>query len=232
MKPNIKINKHIGIKNVRIYGLKASKIASGYPMTIGEPKDFEDIKPKDNKIIEKIDHRCDILSGCDTGEGDDNFLKGIIVQFDLRYNSFFTPQLQRYNFTDIVSSQSKMHKLTRIQGIKNSCNSYVADKICQEIDKLINLYNTWTDTENPAFILFFGEPRTFRTKRQLFYCILSNLPQGFEQWMRVSTNYLQLKTIYKQRKKHRLYDWEDFCEFIELLPESNLIISNYAKRKQ
>lgn len=225
MKLSININKHIGIKNVNIYGLKQSKIASGYPMTIGEPEDI-----KKNNITENSENRCCNLAKAEVGTGHNNYLKGIIVQFDLRYNSFFTPQLQRYNFIDIVSSQSKMHRLTRIKNVKNSCNSYVSEKICQEIDKLINLYNTWTDTTIPARISFFGEPMIFRSKRQLFYCIMSNLPHGFEQWMRISTNYLQLKTIYNQRKTHLLYDWEDFCEFIGLLPESNLIIDRHKKK--
>lgn len=34
----------------------------------------------------------------------------------------------------------------------------------------------------------------------------------------MSTNYRQLKTIYHQRKKHRLPEWRSFCEWIETLP--------------
>lgn len=43
-------------------------------------------------------------------------------------------------------------------------------------------------------------------------------------WMGISTNYLQLKTIYSQRKSHKLKnDWGYFCDFIETLPLSELI---------
>ena len=49
--------------------------------------------------------------------------------------------------------------------------------------------------------------------------IVSNCPYGIELFMRCTTNYLQLKTIYKQRKKHKLKeDWGAFCEWIEQLP--------------
>lgn len=42
---------------------------------------------------------------------------------------------------------------------------------------------------------------------------------GFEMWMTISTNYLQLKTIYSQRKNHKLKeDWGAFCKWCEELP--------------
>ena len=52
----------------------------------------------------------------------------------------------------------------------------------------------------------------------LFCEIISNLPSGYLKWMRISTNYLQLKTIYNQRKNHKLIEWKEFCEWIKTLP--------------
>jgi len=37
--------------------------------------------------------------------------------------------------------------------------------------------------------------------------------------MRITTNYLQLKTIYRQRKNHKLPEWRIFCDWILSLPE-------------
>ena len=49
--------------------------------------------------------------------------------------------------------------------------------------------------------------------------VLSNTPLGLELFMRVSTNYKQLQTIYYQRKNHRLKEeWGAFIKFIEELP--------------
>ena len=102
------------IKNVQIYGLEESIIRSGYPMQVGEP----DSLPIDLKLCErieyfdKVDKRAKKLAKVPSGSGHDNFLKGIIIQFDLQYPEYFSPQLQRYNWIDIVSSQSKMHRIT------------------------------------------------------------------------------------------------------------------------
>lgn len=37
----------------------------------------------------------------------------------------------------------------------------------------------------------------------------------------------QLKTIYQQRKNHRLPEWRSFCEWIEELPHSEFITGKF-----
>lgn len=50
-----------------------------------------------------------------------------------------------------------------------------------------------------------------------------NLPEGFEQTRIIDFNYQALRRIYKQRKKHRLPEWQAFCDKLEELPFSELI---------
>lgn len=209
------------IKNVKVYGLNESIIRSGYPMKIGEPEDLNDesielrIAPSSDSV-----NRSKRLADTPIGSGHSNYLKGIIVQFDLKYPQYVTPQLQRYNWIDIISSQSKMHKLTSIKDISPYCNKYVSKVICDEVNRLISMYN-----DEQKF-----KPKTYRElkisndiKKELFHRIISSLPMGYELWMGISTNYLQLKTIYKQRKTHKLEDWGLFCDWVESLPMSELI---------
>jgi len=59
-------------------------------------------------------------------------------------------------------------------------------------------------------------------KRKYLEILYSN-PAGFKITARMTTNYRQLKTIYLQRKNHRLPEWRVFCEWIETLPYSELI---------
>ena len=55
--------------------------------------------------------------------------------------------------------------------------------------------------------------------------LLSNYPLGIELFMRISTNYKQLQTIYFQRRHHKLQeDWGAFCEMIESLPFAHQLI--------
>ena len=49
------------------------------------------------------------------------------------------------------------------------------------------------------------------------------VPSGMELTARMTTNYRQLKTIYRQRKDHRLPEWREFCRWLETLPHSEWI---------
>lgn len=201
------------IKNTEVYGLEESIIRSGFPMMVGTIKDKEE-HDFANVLTEGGVTRAGNLGRCKPGSGHDNFLKGIIVQFDIKYPQYFTPQLQRYNWIDIISSQSKMHRLTSNQLSEDNCSKWVLPDIAGFVNCLIEFYNN----DNLVY------PFTYLNldvscKYDLFMTIVSNLPMGYEMWMGVSTNYLQLKTIYNQRKNHKLKDdWGYFCKWVEELP--------------
>ena len=47
---------------------------------------------------------------------------------------------------------------------------------------------------------------------------------GFHKWMAINTNYLQLKTIYFQRRGHKLSEWKTFCDWIKQLPGFKFLV--------
>jgi hypothetical protein len=113
-----------------------------------------------------------------------------------------------------------------------ACNKYVPQVFIDEMKKLVDRYKSIKDCTEyyPVhFELRDGLKLLARTKKEALYyafmqCI-SACPQGIELFMRCSTNYEQLATIYKQRKKHKLKeDWGAFCDFIESLPFSDELI--------
>ena len=211
------------IKNINIYGLEESIIRSGYPMQIEEPENISNCPEFDYDRPNRI-KRVEKLSKSPMGSGHDNFLKGIMVQFDLKYPQYFTPQLQRYHWIDIISSQSKMHKLTSVDNIEEHCNRFVINSIIDEINRMIEDYNTFDFNDTQLNYLDNTQCEyNINSKAELFQYIISNLPMGYEMWMGISTNYLQLKTIYNQRKNHKLNEWKEFCQWIETLPMSYLI---------
>ncbi len=196
--------------NSRVYGLEESVLAGGYPMRADEIGEWTE---EELQLTEKDIKRAVKLGSVPTGTGHDNFLKGIIVQFDVRYPNYWTPQFQRYSFHDIVSSNSKMHRLTKME-IKDCCNKYVDDVVIENLQKWVDIFNTF----EPGMTEVEVEGTTY-SKYEAFMKVISNCPLGFEQTMRVTSNYLQLKTIYLQRKHHKLKeDWGNFCEWCESLP--------------
>ena len=145
------------------------------------------------------------MANSPAGSGHQTFLSGIRVSFDLIYPNYISPELQRYHWVDIVTSSSKMHRLVKMD-MDKCFNKYVTQESIEQMKELVELYNNAPTYEN-------------------FMLLVSNCPQGIELFMRVSTNYLQLRTIYKQRKNHKLReDWGAFCNWIETLPYAKELI--------
>ena len=61
-----------------------------------------------------------------------------------------------------------------------------------------------------------------RLKTMYLELLYSN-PAGFKITAKMTTNYRQLKTIYAQRRHHRLPEWQAFCDWVLTLPHSELI---------
>lgn len=190
------------ISNVNVYGLEQSIRVAKYPKSV-------DINNLDSELTKGIKS----CANCNTGEGHDNFLKGIIVQFDLTFSNKAWVELQRYHFIDFVSSQSTMHKITKFN-LQEQCNRYVDNRIIDIVKAKINEYNRLQSLN-----LSQGVSKERQTMLdELYLEILYNVPAGFELTAGMTTNYQQLKTIYQQRRHHRLPDWQMFCDWCETLP--------------
>lgn len=219
------------IKDTKVYGLEESIIASGYAMTT-EPYKYQ--REKDQNFSNHL-KRAIKLANCGGGSGHSNFRTGIIVQFDVKYPQYISPEMQRYHFLQIITSQSKMHRLLKMD-LYEMCNKYVSQEIIDVVNQLITNYNLIADekpgrdyTAIPLIVeLRNGEKVECYSKEEALYTIwmqiLSNCPLGLEMWMRVSLNYEQLATIYKQRRHHKLKEWHIFCDWIETLPYTKELI--------
>lgn len=208
------------IQNVKIYDLRESVIACRNAMRLTPPEYTQE-------EFEQSLERAKKLASTKTCSGHQTFLSGIRVSFDLIYPNYISPELQRYHWVDIVTSSSKMHKLMEMD-LDMCCNKYVTQESIDGMRKHIDRYKRIKKDdkiEGAIFELRDGNVIIACDREEALYygfmmCI-SNCPQGIELFMRISTNYLQLKNIYHQRKHHKLKeDWVDgFCvDFIEQLP--------------
>lgn len=179
------------ITNVNVYGLENAIKCSKYPMSV-------DISTLNTDITNTVKK----LGNAQKGSGHDNFLKGIIVQFDLTMTPKMSVELERYHFIDFISSQSTMHRITKFN-LDKAYIEYVDKRIIDIMKDKVTQYNNETNKEK---------------KEKLYLEILYSNPCGFKLTAGMTTNYQQLKTIYAQRKNHRLPEWRTFCDWIETLP--------------
>ena len=183
------------ISNVQVYGLEESSKRSKYP-----------ISTDTSSCTTELTKTTYSLGRASVGSGHDNWLNGVIVQFDLTFTNKAWVEAERYHFLDFVSSQSTMHRITKFD-LDKAYIEYTDPRMIEIMQQLVNQYNADPTPDNYLKVLY------------------SN-PAGFKITAGMTTNYRQLKTIYYQRKNHRLPEWRVFSEWITTLPMFKALILN------
>jgi len=172
-----------------IYDLQESIVASGYPM-LSEYVNNLDTTAKESDIA-----RAMRLASKSPVSGHANFLKGILVSTDIVASVKWWIQADRYSHFHIVSSMSTMHRAL----------SMPIDTVCKNMPKdLLDILKR--------------EKERCKNDEITLEEFVRLLPAGLEYGARVTTNYMQLRIMYAQRKNHRLTEWRTFCAWCETLP--------------
>lgn len=239
--------REFGILNLKISGVEETFRASSLPMSIKSvsPNNTEDPFVEalmDNIIIDSIylnqskelvilnddgdiihkrkvqDKVMGILANAKPASGEDCFLKGIEVSFDICYPIYFSPEFQRYHFSDIISSQSSMHKLTSLD-LDTAFMDGVEKDTINLIKDMIIVYNNMSRVKKDAKIV--GVPVTLKVYAskvngvyKLFVCdsnkdIIDNLKSKDLDY---TINIVNEEDIKKSDVK--FYDEKEFFEII------------------
>ena len=202
------------VSAVQVYGLYESVKGSKYPMAVDLAK-----------VNDEVTERTKKLANAKTGSGHDNFLNGIVVQFDLTFTNKAWVEAERYHFLDFISSQSTMHRITKFD-LDKAYISYVDERIIEIMKEKVKSYNELQEDIKRLQEEGKDTSTLNDVAKNQYHEILYSNPAGFKLTARMTTNYRQLKTIYFQRKDHRLPEWRAFCKWIETLPHAEFIIGS------
>lgn len=207
------------ITNVEVHGLESSIFGSGYPMMDRAPTEQEfqeqteiiksciSLQDWTNPHIKRAIKLANLKRG-----GEDQFLTGITVNFDLTISNKAWVEAERYTFLNFVSSMSCMHRASLFK-IGDCCNEFVSETEIAEAERLQEVYNSIDGVQYPD------------EKKEAYLDLLYNIPSGFELMARMTTNYRCMKNMYAQRRRHRLPDWHVICDWIETLPMADMLIT-------
>lgn len=188
------------VENYKIMNFWESLLYSGLPMM--SKYDEKWIKSELANLSDDLNYyhnphykRACRLAKTAVGSGHNNFLSGIMVSLTITATVKWWEQFQRYHFKQIVSSMSTMHRIRQMMDEGTIKFNPKTDK--SVIEKFMELVKDESVTDE-----------------QLAY----SCPMGIELTAHVTTNYLQLRTMWEQRHNHRLEEWREFCMFIGYLP--------------
>lgn len=210
----------IKIENVEVVGLEHAirgmrnpknswdKIDSGYYNQCDECGSLNDytVGANDHKLMS------DLAMG---GPVHAKYRRMIVVYADITCHHTWWAEFDTYKVGTVRNSCSKMHKIHvkefvpedfSHEGI-DECGgrtSEVFDIVWQELERLRKLFN---ETQ----------------EKKYWRAIIELLPMGFNIKATVMVNYEVLTNIYRWRDGHKLFEWSEFCRWIDSLPYSDII---------
>ncbi|KNF08535.1 hypothetical protein CLPU_6c00210 [Gottschalkia purinilytica] len=134
-------------------------------------------------------------------------LRLIQVWFDLEAPRYFWQEFDTYRNVEKISC-STMNKLFERE-------LTIEDFELKDIEdsKLLDVLQITIDEINDLRYIYKKSPDDDYLRRAKILLL-----ESFIQKRTINTNYQQLLNIYRQRKNHRLLQWQEFCEWIEELP--------------
>ena len=147
------------------------------------------------------------------------FMRMITVYLDITAPLYWWKEFDTYKVGTVANSCSTMHKIADKEfTMEDFSVEHLNDDRSAEVSNL-----EWF--EYLIIHLNRDRRRFIETKdKQYWWQMIQLLPSSYNQKRTVMLNYEVLANIYKSRRNHKLDEWHTFCDWIESLPYSELII--------
>lgn len=158
------------------------------------------------------------------------FLRMIPVYVDITCPLYFEKEFSTYKIGTVANSCSTMHK---IHAKEFTFDDFSIEQLLGREDKPFTVSVSSDGTRLSPLGLMLDiidmlngcRAKYLETKdKKYWWQMIQLLPSSYNQRRTVFLNYEVLANIYKSRKNHKLDEWRDFCNWIESLPCSELII--------
>lgn len=211
------------VTNIKSYGWEAAMRGMRNPMNSWDKGDTEfyidgmpKIGPNDMKLATNL-----IKAGPEHGK----WARQVFVSMDITAPLQWWKELDTYKVGTTANSQSTMHKLAA-NPITIDCfetDDMVADLELYDLNPNKDIQAIWTEIIQVCEDLrqkynLTGDIRCWKELIRL-------LPEGYLQTRTWTANYAVLRTIYHQRKNHKLTEWQTFLdEVVNNLPQGKEFI--------
>lgn len=190
----------IKIENVDTYGWKAAIRGMRNPLASWDKSDStsDGIGPADLKLMRQL-----AKAGTDHAK----YLRFIHVSMDITAPLYWWKEFDTYRVGVEKNSCSTMHCIHKkeftLDDFSGENLRAEALKTLLDTTKKLNQYrNKYLETKSENF----------------WWQMIQLLPSSYNQMRTVEISYQALWNMYQARKNHKLYEWREFCSFVENLP--------------
>ena len=165
----------------------------------------------------------------DAGTDHRKFMRMITVYLDITAPLYWWKEFDTYKVGTVANSCSTMHKIHEKEfTIGDFSCEHLIDDPCFGIDDPTaegDYFNPYDAMLIEIDMLNRCRELYLLTKdKKYWWQMIQLLPSSYNQRRTVMLNYEVLANIYKSRRNHKLDEWHTFCDWIESLPYSELII--------
>lgn len=232
----------IKMEKVTVHGLEEAIRGMRNPMNSWDKSDSGICKSNDTNEIDchncRVSYCSSILEGTfQVGRADHKLMmklaaggsvhakyrRMITVYLDIIAPLYWWKEFDTYKVGTVANSCSTMHKIHQKKfGYEDFSYEHLlgyddlnwGDIIPMNVlDSVIQALN------------FYREKYLETEDKQYWWQMIQLLPSSYNQKRTVMLNYEVLAGIYPMRKEHKLDEWRKFCQWIEKLPYSEIIIS-------
>ena len=143
------------------------------------------------------------------------FLRMIHVQVDMTAPLYLWKEYDTYKIATVANSESTMHRIT----------SKPITLECFEIDDIKPFEKNYLQSIVDMcedYRLQYLETKS----NDVWKALIRLLPESWLQTRTIDLNYETLRTIYHQRRFHKLTEWHTFCDWVKTLPYAKEFITD------
>ena len=209
----------IKIKNTEVVGWETAIRGMRNPMNSWNKSDSRydatgifEIGKNDLELMQRL---------ANAGSVHAKYRRMIVVYVDVVAPIFWWKEYSTYKVGTVTNSCSTMHKIHEKEFTEEdfSCEHL---RTLQDVDG--NSINFMTSLRQTIAMLNAARRNYLETKEKVWWWqMIQLLPSSYNQRRTLMLNYEVLANIYASRRNHKLDEWQDFCDWIETLPYSELI---------
>ena len=150
---------------------------------------------------------------CRSGSDHRKFIRQIFVSVDITAPLYWWKEFDTYKVGTVANSTSTMHKIHAKPFERDDFSwDQMNEKTLAQMDGVI------------AFLEELRQDYLVDKNKESWYSMIQFLPSSYNQMRTVTMNYENLVGMYHARKNHKLYEWHDFCRWVESLPYAQQLI--------
>ena len=150
---------------------------------------------------------------CAAGSDHRKFVRQILVSVDICAPLYWWKEFDTYKVGTTANSTSTMHK---IHSKPIELDDFSHDRLDADSRRLLQEFVDSIESIRRVYLQ--------SKDKSEWYKLIQLLPSSYNQLRTCTMSYENLINMYAARKSHKLYEWREFCGWIEQLPYASELI--------